>query len=53
MTVAGNSATGLYGPDNQPSASFPYKVKGEVLIAMYAFASFENLRIHRKPLHAS
>jgi hypothetical protein len=43
ITVAGNSATGLYGPDSQPLASFPYKVNGEVLSAMYAFAGFENL----------
>ena len=43
ITVAGDNATGLYGADNQPSASFPYKVNGEVLSAMYAFAGFENL----------
>jgi hypothetical protein len=43
ITVAGDSAAGLYGSDNLPSASFPYKVKGEVLSGMYAFAGFENL----------
>jgi hypothetical protein len=43
ITVAGNNAAGLYGANNQPLATFPYKVKGEVLGAMYAFAGFENL----------
>ncbi|MDR0707707.1 MAG: hypothetical protein LBF60_07520 [Treponema sp.] len=43
ITVAGNSAAGLYGANNQPSASFPYRVKGEVLSAMRDFAGFENL----------
>jgi hypothetical protein len=50
ITIAGDSADGLYGANNQPSASFPYRVKGEVLGAMliYAdhyqrFAGFENL----------
>jgi hypothetical protein len=43
ITVAGNSAAGLFGANNQPSAAFPYKVKGEVLGAIHVFAAFENL----------
>jgi hypothetical protein len=43
VTVAGESPVGLFGADNQPSATFPYKVKGEVLGAMTTALGFENL----------
>ncbi|MDR1533455.1 MAG: hypothetical protein LBS62_14965 [Clostridiales bacterium] len=44
ITVAGENATGLYDADSQPSASFPYKVNGEIIGFMKGnFKSFENM----------
>lgn len=43
ITVAGENASGLYDADSQPSASFPYKVDGEIIDFMLGFHGFENL----------
>jgi hypothetical protein len=44
ITVAGNSANGLYDLYNQPLASFPYKVNGQIIGVMRAgFNRFENM----------
>jgi hypothetical protein len=46
ITVTGENVTGLYNPNNQPSASFPYKVNGQIIGFMVQnnwFKGYENL----------